>query len=73
MGLNSTLVAQVINFLILFLFVYLIVYLLFIRPRKWAQMNAQREDEITKKLDKIIELQEKQLQMSEKSSKIHNP
>lgn len=67
MGLNSTLIAQVLNFIVLLLFIYLIVYLLFVRPKKWAQMNAQRENEIIKKLYKIIELQEKQLQMAERS------
>jgi len=64
---NSTLFAQFVNLCFFLLFVYAIVYLLFIRPKKWAQVNAQREDEIIKRLDRLIELEEKQLQRTEES------
>ncbi len=63
---NSTLIAQSINLLIFLLILCLNVYLLFIKYKEWAQMNAQREDEIIKRLDRLIELHETQLQRIEK-------
>ncbi|MCL2337394.1 MAG: hypothetical protein FWC60_08245 [Firmicutes bacterium] len=65
---NATLAAQMINFLILLLLIYSIVYFLLIRPKRTAQWHARqadREERIIERLDKIIAMQEEQRQKAE--------